>query len=148
MRCLSVWLIIRLSLSRKTIVRRRIILVLPGRGVLTNSQGLMAKKKAPMMRSTAWSYALACSRLLESDHKRLKSLGVIAFWRCSGGDMLSMARNRAFMDGRNWVPLWSWRGLNWRLSRNAVAKALAALRTVDPTRGSLRCPRSLPDGVH
>jgi hypothetical protein len=65
---------------RKIKLPRVTRLVRPAVGVSVYLQDRMAKKKAPMMMSAAWSYSLALSfRRWESWKRRRRSLGVMAF---------------------------------------------------------------------
>lgn len=85
---------------------------------------------------------------MENSQSFRRSLGVIAFCRLGGGDMLSRARRRELMVGRNFSLPLTWRGLNLRRFRSDAARELAAVRTDDATIGFLRRPRIRPDGSH
>jgi hypothetical protein len=75
----SWWEMMRRRRSQKTRSRSSIVLVRPGSFVRTISHGLVAKKKPPMRRSTAWSMAQG---LTVGDPRRCKcrkNFGVMAF---------------------------------------------------------------------
>jgi hypothetical protein len=133
------WGVIRPRGSLKTRSRISKVLVRPGALVRTTSQGRVAKKKPPMMMSTAWSRTQALTGLERrkdelSRWRCRRNRGVMARWRFGGSSTWSIAFSRAVMEGKSRELSLKCRGLGWRLSRNDEARLLAAVRRVEPAR--------------
>jgi hypothetical protein len=80
--------------------------VRPGVVGMQYSQDRMAKKNAPMIMSTVWSYALARILELPSLCSALRKRGVMAFCLFGGGSRLSNARKSDLKEGSSWVLPW------------------------------------------
>ena len=126
---------------------RVIIFVCPGVGVWTNSQDLIAKKKAAISKSTAWSSALLMMEKEARRAKNLKSFGVIAFWTFLGAEMRSSAFNCLLMSEIHpWVTSpCRWKGLDPKRSRCVKANERTASLTVFPAIGFWFSPVTFPD---
>ena len=107
-----------------------------------NSQLLIAKKNAMILRSVAWS--LVERVILEEEERCMwrKNLGVIAYCWFSFGDKLSIIWKKSLKLFQSlFGPLLAlWMGLQPKHSYNVVAKEKATFCTVFPASKTVRLP--------